>query len=52
MKQSDYDELLTKDIYARNMSPKDPFATLPSRSNKPDYHPISKGVQRTEDLLA
>ena len=37
VKQSDYDHLLTKDVYVRKMSPKDPFTTLPSRNNKPEY---------------
>lgn len=45
VKQSDYEHLLTKDVYVRQMSPKDPFISLPSRNNKPEqYQSVSKGV--------
>ena len=37
MKQADHDDLIAKETYVRNMSPKDPFATMPSRNEKPEF---------------
>jgi len=34
------------------MSPKDPFATIPSRNDKPEFKFLSNGVLRTEDILS
>ena len=37
MNQSDYDDLIAKENQMRKMSPKDPFATIPSRNDKPEF---------------